>query len=523
MEPRIQYATTADGVSIAFWTLGEGTPLVYMHSFPDSHIQLEWQNPKFRAWFERLADKRRLVRFDPRGCGLSDRMPSDLSLDAQVLDLEAVTDRLGLTRLSLYAASNSGPVALAYAARHPERVSHLILWHCYARAKDYHRWARLHASRALIGRDWDMYTATLANLLYGWSESEQARWYADLLRESVAPEAMEGFIDAISQLDVRDLLPQVKAPTLVLHRRHVPNPDVSLATELASRIADARLVLLEGDLLVDYLGNMDAVFRTIDEFLGEGEGAAVPTPPTAGTVHTILFTDIESSTSLTQRLGDARAQELLRVHNAIVRDALRAHGGSEIKHTGDGIMASFPSASRALQCAIAIQQAVAGQADTPLRIRIGLNAGEPVAEEQDLFGTAVQLAKRVCDHAEPGDILVSNVVRELAAGKGFLFSDRGDTALRGFEDPVRLYQVLWDKGEVQPQRRAALGYPGGLTKRQVEVLRLIAGGRSNQEIADELVISINTVARHVSNIFNKTGVANRAEAATYASRHGLVL
>jgi len=156
---------------------------------------------------------------------------------------------------------------------------------------------------------------------------------------------------------------------------------------------------------------------------------------------------MEGSTTLTQRLGDAKAQELLRTHNTIVRDALKAHSGSEIKHTGDGIMASFASASRALECAIAIQRAFAqhneSNPDTPIRVRIGLNAGAPVAEEADLFGTAVQLAARICAHAEPAEILAPIVVRELAAGKGFLFADRGDVALRGFEDPVRLYEVRW--------------------------------------------------------------------------------
>jgi adenylate cyclase len=141
-------------------------------------------------------------------------------------------------------------------------------------------------------------------------------------------------------------------------------------------------------------------------------------------------------------LGDGRAQELVRVHNEIVRGALAAHGGAETKHTGDGIMASFPSASSALACAVAVQRAVAARADAP-RVRIGLNAGEPVAEEADLFGTAVQLARRVCDHAGPGQILVSDVVRQLAAGKGFAFSDVGAVALKGFEEPVRLFEVPW--------------------------------------------------------------------------------
>jgi adenylate cyclase len=194
-------------------------------------------------------------------------------------------------------------------------------------------------------------------------------------------------------------------------------------------------------------------------FLREGIEARAPAeePAPSGMV-TILFTDMEGSTSLTQRLGDAAAQELLRAHNGLVREALKSHGGSEIKHTGDGIMASFGSAAGALECAVTIQRAFASEAPTVnsqlssdisnVRVRIGLNAGEPVAEDgpdgrRDLFGATVQLAARVCNRAEPGQILVSNVVRELAMGKGFLFADIGDFLPKGFEDPVRLYEVRW--------------------------------------------------------------------------------
>ncbi|MCH8995395.1 MAG: adenylate/guanylate cyclase domain-containing protein [Chloroflexi bacterium] len=170
------------------------------------------------------------------------------------------------------------------------------------------------------------------------------------------------------------------------------------------------------------------------------------TPAPSGSL-TILFTDMESSTALRQWLGDEKAQELVRVHNAIVRDALEAYNGSEIKHTGDGIMASFTSTVSALESAIAIQRSVAAHVEAypeaPLRVYIGMNAGEPIAEEGDLFGTSVDLAKRICDQCQPGEILVSDVVRQLVAGKEFLFSDRGETALRGFEDPVRLYEVRW--------------------------------------------------------------------------------
>jgi class 3 adenylate cyclase len=162
-----------------------------------------------------------------------------------------------------------------------------------------------------------------------------------------------------------------------------------------------------------------------------------------------MFTDMEGSTAVTQRLGDARAQSMVRLHNEIVRDALHAFGGTEVKHTGDGIMSSFTSASMAVECAIAIQRALEthGEAhpDEAIRVRIGLNAGEPVAEGDDLFGTAVQLASRISARAEPRQVLVSDVVRQLVAGKGFLFADRGETELRGFEDPVRIFEVRWQE------------------------------------------------------------------------------
>ena len=202
-----------------------------------------------------------------------------------------------------------------------------------------------------------------------------------------------------------------------------------------------------------FLGDTDAVIGAIDEFLGEGQEPAVGAKTLAAeAIHTILCTDVEGSTALTQRLGDAKARELLREHERMVRDALKAHGGSEVKTMGDGFMASFSSATKALECAIAMQRAfaawnqgVGAQGLAPLHVRIGLNAGEPIAEDEDLFGTAVNLAARICAHAEAAQILAPIVVRELAAGKQFLFADLGETELRGFEDPVRLYEVRWQQ------------------------------------------------------------------------------
>jgi class 3 adenylate cyclase len=303
------------------------------------------------------------------------------------------------------------------------------------------------AVRTLLDSDWDLYSETAAHYAFGLAEAEQAQRYAAYLRECMTQQAWRAAVSQWENLDVSDVLPQVRSPTLVLHTRQSPNYPMDLARHLASRIPDARLVLVEGQTLLSR-ANLEAMLAAIDEFLGEEEEAAAGAEPLAKEdVHTILFTDMEGSTTLTQRLGDAKAQEVLRTHNTIIRDALKAHSGSEIKHTGDGIMASFTSASRALECAIAMQRAFAqhneSHPDTPIRVRIGLNAGEPVAEEEDLFGTAVQLAARICAHAEPGEIVAANVVRELAAGKGFLLGDRGDVALRGFEDPVRLFEVRW--------------------------------------------------------------------------------
>ena len=445
MEPRIQYAKTRDGVTIAFWTLGERMPLVYMPVIPDSHIQLEWQDPELRRWYERLMEKRKLVRYDSRGTGLSERNVTEYSVDSLILDLEAVVDRLGLERFALLACLYSGPVAIAYAARHPERVSHLLLTLTAARASEM-LGPELSQVAGLIDKDWELFTETFAHVALGWSAGEPARRWAARCRESVTPQMLQLFLGAVREIDVTDLLPQVRSPTLVLHRRQGRLMDVNVARGLVSRIPDARLALLEGTSAAMFREDTEPFLTAVDEFLGEGEEAAAQAEaPQAGAFRTVLFTDIEGSTALTQRLGDAKAQELVRAHNTIVRDALKAHAGSEIKHTGDGIMASFPSASRAIECAIAIQRAVTAQSDTLLRVRIGLNAGEPVAEERDLFGTAVQLARRICDQADAGAILVSNVVRELAMGKGFLFADTGEVALKGFEDPVRLYEVRWQE------------------------------------------------------------------------------
>ncbi len=439
MEPQIQYAKTEDGVSIALWTLGEGPPFVCLPPAILGHLQLEWQDSTFRHWYERLAEKRQLIRYDLRGTGLSERDVADFSLDALVLDIQAVVDRLDLKSFDLYAFGAGTRTAIAYAVRHPQRVSHLILSRGLVRATD----SDVRRVEELLERDWELFTETFAHVLVGWSKGDFAHRWAQLFRDSITHDVYKRAYPQLMKQDVTALLPLVRSPTLVL------DGPPRLVRELASGIPDARLVLLEEPDSME--GELDAVLRAIDDFLGKGEAVAQPVERVAGGLVTILFTDMEGSTALAQRLGDARAQDVRRAHNTIVRDALYAEGGSEIKHTGDGIMASFPSASHALASAVAIQRAVAAlrqaqgePVEARLNVRIGLNAGEPVVEEDDLFGTSVDLAKRICDQAEPGEILVSDVVRQLAAGKDFLFSDRGEVVPKGFDEAVRLYTVRWE-------------------------------------------------------------------------------
>jgi len=464
MEQQIRFCTTTDGVRIAYATAGQGPPLVSVAGW-FSHLEFEWGRPLFAFRnLEPLADSHLVVRLDGRGMGLSDRNVKDFALEGKVKDLEAVVDALGLGRLSLIGQSESGATAITYAVQHPERVDRLILYAAFARwprpletdqqRKEFE--ATVTLMRAGWGQDVPAYRQFFTSLFLPDADAETLQAFSEMERLSASPENAAEFLSKLPEIDVTDLLPQIKVPTLVIHRRGDNAVPFDAGRELASLIPAARFLPLEGrnHAVLPGEAEFDRYFQAIKDFLG---GRQKPAEPPTGLV-TILFTDMEGSTSLTQRLGDAGAQEVLRAHNRIVRDALKAHAGSEIKHTGDGIMASFASPSRALECAIDIQRAFAERNRTvgagfkpaptpspePIRVRIGLNAGEPVAEDQDLFGTAVQLAARVCARAEPGQILVPEGVRHLVAGKGFLFSDQGDVALRGFEDPVRLFEVRWE-------------------------------------------------------------------------------
>ncbi len=441
MEPRIQYARTKDGVNIAYYSEGAGLPIVVMPSLPVSHIEQELRIPEWRSWYERLGRDRRLVRYDARGAGLSDRDHIERDMEAMVADLEGVVDKLGLEKFALQAIFYAAPVAVAYAARHPERVSHLLLFCGFSRFQELAS-PQLAAIHSLLKQDWELYTEAAAHVLLGWAQGLPARTFAQFVRDSVSPDSVEEMITA--RYDVTELLPQVQAPTLVQHRRQMAWLPIELGRGLAASIPEARLEVLEGSSIAIYLEDSDAVLRGIDSFLGD-RGGPQARPPGSG-LQTIIFSDLQNHTELLRRLGDERGRQVLREHERMTRAALRAYGGREVKSMGDGFLASFPSAQRALECAIEMQREFDKWNQSqpePLLIRIGANAGEPIAEDDDLFGESVIAASRIASRAEGGEILVANVVRELVAGKGFQFSNRGEEILRGFDDPVHLFEVKW--------------------------------------------------------------------------------
>jgi len=445
MEPQVRYAKTSDGVNIAFASVGEGPPLVRVPSPGMNHVQRDWT--MYSNVFQPLTSTFRLIWYDSRGTGLSDRDEIDFSMEAMARDLEAVVDRTGLRSFALMAFSDGVPMAVTYAATSPGLVSHLILMDGWANSSDYITSPASQAYLSLIDQDWTLFTETTARVLAGFDDPRLIDIFGEHMRACIEPEALRAFSVAAKSYDVSALLPDVTSETLVLHNNDNRFFPVRAGQKLAAAIPDARFMAID-DMIYEHVAPI------VQEFLGTTERPEPAESVEPGAFRTILFTDVEGSTALTERLGDAKARELLREHEGIVREALKAHGGSEVKTMGDGFMASFSSATRALECAIAMQSAFSERNESaaePIKVRIGLNAGEPIAEDDpggrgDLFGTAVNLAARIAGQADGGEILVSEAVRQIVAGKKFPFSDRGETELRGFEDRVRIYQVSWREG-----------------------------------------------------------------------------
>jgi class 3 adenylate cyclase/pimeloyl-ACP methyl ester carboxylesterase len=440
MGPQIRYAQTEDGVSIAYWTLGSGSPLVLLPPLPFTHVQLEWEIEPIRSWYEKLATQHVIARYDGRGFGLSQREVDDYSLDGLARDLEAVVQRLDGS-VALMAPLNAGPVAVKFAANNEDRVSRLILWCTYARGALFFDRPETVALRSLVDSDWRTFCQTSAHAREGWSESDAANKFARLINEASTPSSQGLFMDAMRMVDVRGDLADVKCPTLVVHRKNWEQLGQGAARELAAGINGSRLAILEGSQVAPYLGNSNEALRCVLEFLG----SEVPPAPASATntaeVSVIFFADIVDSTALTEKLGDAEFRDRARSLDSSLRTAIREAGGTPVdgKLLGDGVLGVFSSAQQGIYAAL--RCAEAGDS-IGLPLHLGIHAGDVIREEGNVYGGAVNIAARVAAISAAGQVLVSQTVRELARTSADVsFTDRGEHALKGVGEPVRVFEV----------------------------------------------------------------------------------
>ena len=433
--PRIQYAKTSDGVNIAYWMAGEGLPVVGIQPLMLSHLEMEWQIPEFREAHEGAAQVCTIVRHDARGSGLSDRDVTDFTVEALVRDVEAVADRAGLKQFGIHALEWSGPVGIAYAATHPDRVSYLVLWHAAARGADLSSELR-ESTLDLIKKDWKLGSEALFHAWLGWRLAEFGHQYAAMMREAVSPDTFLSFWGQLKHWDVSALLPELNVPTLVAHRRRYPYVSVEVARRMAASIPGARLLLFEGSTAVMTREASAAVTK----FMLENQGPT-STPELPSGTAVILFADIAESTALTERLGDTTFREGARELDAALRGIIRENGGTPVegKLLGDGVLAVFTSARQTIECAI--RCGAAGDA-VGLPLHLGVHAGDVIREENNVYGGAVNIAARIASVSAPGEVLVSDTVRGLArTSAGVIFDDRGERELKGVAEPVQVWAV----------------------------------------------------------------------------------
>jgi class 3 adenylate cyclase len=399
---------------------------------------MDWEDPRSAYFLERLGSFARLIRFDKRGTGLSDRPGLVPDLETRMDDMRAVMDAAGSERAATLGYSEGGPMAILFAATYPERTSSLVLYGTYAkrlRSKDY-PWAPTPAERRTYAEEIEHRWAFSADLerMCPSADPPMARWWEARARAAASPGAARALIEMNSQIDVRDVLGSVRVPTLVLHRRGDRDSAVAEGRYLAERIPGAQFFELPG---VDHVPWIDAdpIVDEVEEFL-----TGIRAGPRPGRVlATILFTDIVGSTEKAAELGDRAWADLLASHNQAVRRELRRFSGEEIATAGDGFLVLFDGPARAIRCGQAVTQRVG---ELGLSVRAGIHTGEIERPGRDVRGIAVHVAARVAAEARPGEVLVTATTRDLVAGSGLAFSDRGERRLKGLEEPKRVFTAL---------------------------------------------------------------------------------
>jgi class 3 adenylate cyclase len=436
--PETRYTRSGD-VSIAYQVVGEGPDLLWIPAFAQ-HLELMWEEPYRRAWLEDLASTFRLITFDKRGTGLSDRVHGDATLDERMDDLRAVLDAAGSQSASIFAAGDGAALALVFAASHPSRARALVLWDGAYRgawAPDF-PWAapREHSLRGIdeFERRWP---DSLREVVARGAPSlpvDDLDAFARVLRLSVSPGAAAAYMRMNLDADVRGVLPSVRVPTLIVHGESFP--DVDGARLVAEQIPGAELELIDRPDFIPMVGDTSPLLDSLRRFV---ERASAATAEPDRVLATVLFTDIIDSTATAVELGDRAWRSLLERHNAAVRTELARHRGIEHDTAGDGFFASFDGPARAIRCATAIQAALE---PLGLQVRAGLHTGECEHLDGKVAGIAVSIGARVAARATAGEVLVSQTVKDLVAGSGIAFAERGSAELKGVPGEWRLYAVI---------------------------------------------------------------------------------
>jgi class 3 adenylate cyclase len=402
-----------------------------------SHVGDLWQaQSPFRPVLDRLSSFCRLITFDKRGVGMSDPLPGELpTLEEWVDDVVAVLDAVGAEQATVIGKGSGGPMAAMFAASHPDRVSALVLVNAWARmgwAEDFPLGAPVRDQEWMLRTPY-MPSESVRLLAGGTDIPGLDTWWQSYVRNAASPTTSSRMRRWLFEVDVRPVLPAIRCPVLVMARTGAWI-GVDHARHLVERIPDARLVELDGSADFLFADDPEPLLEEIQHIV-TGER---PDPVVDRVLATVLYTDLVDSTTLASSLGDRRWREALDRHDRVVRDALRAGSGREVKHTGDGFLATFDGPARAIRCALAIRD---GVQQLGLQVRAGLHAGEIERRGDDIGGIAVHLGSRIESTAAPGEVLVSRTVRDLVTGSGIRFADRGTHRLKGIPDEWQLYAV----------------------------------------------------------------------------------
>jgi pimeloyl-ACP methyl ester carboxylesterase len=440
VRPETRYAHSGE-TGIAYQIVGDG-PTDIVLAFPFmSHIDLFWENPRLVHFARRLASFARVILFDRRGVGLSDNVEEAATLEERMDDIRAVMDAAGSERAFLFGMSEGGTVSMLFAATYPERTAGLVLWGAMARstAADDYPWAppkeaMVEATDQLIAPLWGT-GATIEIFSPSVADDPRAREFnARLERAAASPRRVMQLVAMFLDTDVRDAVPSIRVPTLIMHRRRDRAVNVRASRWIAENIEGSRYIELEGDDHIIWVGDCETPLREIEQFVT----GVRPAPAPDRVLATVVFTDIVDSTRHATELGDQRWRQLLAEHQELVRELLDRFDGREVKTTGDGFLATFDGLTRATGFAQAVVTDVSALG---IEVRVGIHTGEVELIGDDVGGIGVHVAARICACADGGSVLTSGTVRDLAVGSGIEFDPVGSRTLKGLPDEWSLYQV----------------------------------------------------------------------------------